>query len=197
MLVVRADANSQIGAGHVMRCLALAQAWPGPVRFVCQDPPEWVRARLQREGFPLADSCAGARWILADGYHFSAHDLAALRDQARVLFFDDVPRLPNYPVDMVWNPNLGASAAPYAPTPALVGTAYYPLRREFLQVPRQRSHPELAQRLIISMGGADPDGFTSVALAAAVPLARRRSAWSRPAVAAARASPPTRSAAWS
>ena len=34
-LFIRADANSQVGAGHVMRCLALAEAWQDAGATTC------------------------------------------------------------------------------------------------------------------------------------------------------------------
>ena len=150
-----------------MRCLALAQAWEGPVRFVSLEPPDWVRERLTREGFELSEQedFTGATWVLVDGYHFTADYLRAI--PAPVVFLDDTPRLPEYPVRWVWNPNISAPRD-YGSTPALLGPAYYPLRREFWPYAlRPREHPEQARRLLITMGGADPAGFTFVAVAAA------------------------------
>lgn len=64
MLIIRADANAQIGTGHVMRCIALGQAWKDavqgtgdrdhePVIFICAEIPEALAVRLQSEGFGL------------------------------------------------------------------------------------------------------------------------------------------------
>ncbi len=64
-LFIRADASADIGTGHVMRCLALAQAWndraeggnlnpempeQAQVVFVCASLPEALEARLKKEG---------------------------------------------------------------------------------------------------------------------------------------------------
>lgn len=60
LLPIRADASAEMGTGHVMRMLALAQAWrdvkkrdagdPGRVCFVCAQLPEALEQRLHREG---------------------------------------------------------------------------------------------------------------------------------------------------
>ena len=56
-LLIRADATSRMGTGHVMRCLALAQAARGAgldVHLVCRlGGVEWLAERLFREGVPL------------------------------------------------------------------------------------------------------------------------------------------------
>ena len=53
-LIIRADASAHIGTGHIMRCIALAQAWQdngGDVTFLshCESPP--IRQRIIDECF--------------------------------------------------------------------------------------------------------------------------------------------------
>ncbi len=181
-LLIRADANSHIGTGHVMRCLALAQAWQaagGQVIFITACESEALRRRLigeklevvalsdPRDWQVVARSLAAQpnAWVALDGYHFDTADQQRFKDAGhRLLVIDDLAQLNRYVADLVLNQNLGAQGLTYAHHPAtrlLRGTDYVLLRREFLsrrEIRREAS--DRARRILVTMGGADPDNAT-------------------------------------
>jgi UDP-2,4-diacetamido-2,4,6-trideoxy-beta-L-altropyranose hydrolase len=192
-LLIRADGGPRIGLGHVMRCLALAQHWQqrcGPVTFALAGELPAFAVRLCREGVNLrhlavepgssadAKSTAalsaelGAAWIVCDGYHFGAAYQKRLKEAGcRLLLVDDYGHAEEYCADLVLNQNLYAEPGPYARrspgSTLLLGSRYALLRREFTAYPAApRVVPDRADRLLITLGGADPVDFTSVALAA-------------------------------
>lgn len=136
-LFVRADASPQIGTGHVMRCLALAQAWQdqgGNVTFLSFCESESLRRRIIDEGFafvpiesphpkagdlsqvlfhieshtPHAKNHAPS-WLVLDGYHFTPEYQKAIRQGGiRLLVIDDMNHLPRYYADILLNQNIHA-----------------------------------------------------------------------------------------
>lgn len=189
-LVLRADASAQMGTGHVMRSLALAQAWQdagGTAVFACANLPTALEARLGQENCSVvrlpadaSDSTAtaslawelGADWIVVDGYQFDAAYQDALKAAGfKVLFIDDYGHARRYSADLVLNQNLGAEESWYRDrspgTEVLLGPQYALLRREFWPYRGwRRSIPERAAKLLITLGGADPDNVTRTALQA-------------------------------
>ena len=171
-----------------MRCLALAQAWQendGAVCFVLAWPTPALEARLQAEGMDvahltgvaagsLADAEATialaqqqtAAWVVVDGYHFDAAYQRQIKQVGlRLLFIDDYAHAAHYYADIVLNQNIYAQAEMYAQrepyTRLLLGTEYVLLRREFWAWQDwQRSIPDKARKILVTLGGSDPDNVT-------------------------------------
>ena len=192
-LLIRADASVQTGAGHVMRCLALAQAWHehgGAATFLSCCPNETLRQRIVSAGLsclalekPHPDrldldttlaalaqlstptASHGTPWLVLDGYHFDTAYQQAIRAAGyRLLVIDDMAHLPQYAADVLLNQNLHATALRYhcnAEATLLLGPRYALLRPEFLAWRGwQRRIPDVARRVLVTMGGSDPDNAT-------------------------------------
>ena len=185
-LIIRVDASTQIGTGHLMRCLALAQAWKddgGTVVFITACQSEGLLQRLRDERFDvhlLAGSYPDAKdgeytkdvlathpgaWVVLDGYHFDEVYQQRMKQLGhRLLVIDDMAHLKHYYADIVLNQNLHAEQLQYpceSYTRLLLGTRYVLLRREFLAwKDRKREIPEVGRRVLVTLGGADLENHT-------------------------------------
>jgi UDP-2,4-diacetamido-2,4,6-trideoxy-beta-L-altropyranose hydrolase len=185
-LCIRADADTKMGAGHTMRCIALAQAWQdsgGQVTFLSHCKSEALRQRIIDEGFDfifvenphpdhddLSQTLANLKhlapaWFVLDGYHFTHDYQKAIRDSGiRLLVIDDMNHLPQYHADILLNQNIHAPDLKYKcdnNTTLLLGTRYALLRREFFKYRDfKRQNPEQAKNILVTLGGADPDNVT-------------------------------------
>ncbi len=193
-VLIRADASAAIGMGHAMRCLALADAYAtsagGAATFLmAAAPPAFVR-RARASGAPTlllaaapggaADAVetlavarrVGATWTVLDGYQFDGCFQATLvAGGQRVLALDDHGHARTYHADLVLNQNAGADAALYRDrdprTRLLLGPRFALLREEFRSWPATRpAVPTRARRVVISLGGSDPDNVSARALEA-------------------------------
>lgn len=170
-----------------MRCFALAQSWKeagGSAAFVLAQGVSEIEGRLKQEGFfvhhiatrpgseedaaltaELAGSL-GASFVVVDGYQFDGSYQKALVDAGRhLLFIDDYGHTKIYRADLVLNQNIYANECLYSDrdrkTGLLLGPDYVLLRREFwCWRGWRRSNPERVGKILMTLGGSDPDNVT-------------------------------------
>jgi UDP-2,4-diacetamido-2,4,6-trideoxy-beta-L-altropyranose hydrolase len=104
-------------------------------------------------------------WLVLDGYHFDPAYQQAVRDAGfHLLVIDDKAHLPVYHADILLNQNLGAEKLKYhcdSDTTLLIGSQYVLLRQEFMAWRGwQREIPKVARKVLVTMGGGDPDNVT-------------------------------------
>src|SRR5256886_5505474 len=192
-LLIRADANVEIGTGHVMRCLALAQAWQdhgGDVVFAMAESSVGIdeRLRLEQTQTSRLDAMPGsaddaaqtgrlarelqADWAVVNGYHFDAAYQRSLKGEGlKRMVIDDYGHAGHYSADVVVNQNISAKESLYTSreryTRLCLGLDYVLLRREFKAWREwKREIAPIAKKVLVTMGGSDPENVTSAGLRA-------------------------------
>jgi UDP-2,4-diacetamido-2,4,6-trideoxy-beta-L-altropyranose hydrolase len=192
-LVLRADGNSQIGLGHVMRLLALAELLRpdfAAVVFLIQAPDAALTALLQAAGIVLAELPAApvtqetagvlppllrpADVLVLDGYRFDLAYQTAVRPLvAHLVCLDDLHAFP-FAADLVINPAGGITPAHYDLRPPtarlLAGPSYAPLRAAFGRLAEAEAPTALPSHVLLCLGGADPRHLTRATAAALLAL---------------------------
>lgn len=188
-----------MGTGHVMRMIALAHAWQdcgGEAVFLCAEITPALEARLKEEGFllekfeaspgsreDLEATCAAIAFygadsipVALDGYQFDADfQLGLKKAGCRLLVMDDFGHAGFYHADWVLNQNISGREEIYARraphTRLLLGTKFALIRREFLKYRGwQRQFPETAGKVLVTLGGSDPDNVTGKVIEALAPF---------------------------
>ena len=169
---IRADANRQIGWGHVIRSGALADALRTRghrVTWLLKESDGRAeenlrrRFRILRLRRELTQEIPAVlkreAWLVIDRYGWRAAEHRSFRSGGfKVLAIDDAGP-GEFAPDLLLNPNPGAEQIGYRTAPwtrSLLGPRYVLLRREFRQA-APRSRPG-KNRLLVSFGGGDQWG---------------------------------------
>lgn len=174
MILFRADGNDQIGSGHVMRCLSLADAFREigqDAVFVAAD--DHLKSVIQERGYICTVLNTGydhmedelpvlipllrkycPRGLLLDSYFVTPEYMKAIKKEMPLVYIDDQNTF-DYPADLVINYMLYGSKLNYSPNKQyLLGPDYALLRKEFRSVPRRQT-AEQVRDVLLSTGGAD------------------------------------------
>ena len=201
-LLIRADASVSIGTGHIMRMIALGQAWQAQgreVHFLCAEITPALEQRLASEGFHLLliDATLGSPEdlsetmrlisetlqadhqnvrVVLDGYHFGSDFQLGIKAAGfKLLVVDDYGHADFYHADWVLNQNISAREELYdkrsPDTKLLLGPKFAMLRKEFLTYKGwQREIAPVAKKILVTLGGSDPDNVTLKVIQALIDL---------------------------
>lgn len=196
-LLIRADARASSGMGHLMRCLALAQAWQdtgGNVHFIIDESNSGLCDRIRAQGFevehpptnatPVQDASFvksravenNVSWIVVDGYQFDTAYLQSVKESdARLLIIDDLCQFGPCGADVILNQNPQVCASAYGSqsegTKFLLGSRYALLRREFVaERSSARAFRQPGKNVLIMMGGSDQHNVAERVLKALVDI---------------------------
>ncbi len=176
-IVFRADGNSDIGLGHTIRSLALAEMLKAD--FSCIFATRFVTDYLRKEILATCDDLIkleedarhfdqflqilqGNEIVVLDNYFYNTHYQQTIKNKGcKLVCIDDIHDK-HFVADVVINHAYGAQPNMYSAevyTRLCLGPQYALLRPIFLQAasaPKQTSN----NNLLICLGGADPNNDT-------------------------------------
>mgnify|MGYP001824992088 CR=1 FL=1 len=187
-VVFRVDASVEIGYGHVMRCLTLAdelRSHNHQVSFVCRDLTGHLAGKIEQKSYVCqliqakqwqqdASQTAGLLaelspdWIVVDHYQLDAQWHKALRGiTGKIMVVDDLANR-RLDCDLLLDTGMGKQPQDYerlVPTGChlLTGVQYALIRREFIRkvnaAKTKRLNIHKMEKVLINFGGMDPAGL--------------------------------------
>jgi UDP-2,4-diacetamido-2,4,6-trideoxy-beta-L-altropyranose hydrolase len=195
-ILIRTDASQQIGSGHLMRCLTLANelTQKAQVSFICRELTGNMCDYIEQQGYivhrlplPETDWQTDAKqttailatenklidWLIVDHYGLDAQWETTMRPYVRkIMVIDDMANR-RHDGDILLDQNLykdmESRYQDLVPKHCkqLLGPKYALLRPEFLAARNTlRKRDGNIKRLLIFMGGSDPTNETAKALEA-------------------------------
>ncbi|QJD87195.1 UDP-2,4-diacetamido-2,4,6-trideoxy-beta-L-altropyranose hydrolase [Cohnella herbarum] len=199
---IRTDASNEIGSGHVMRCLTLADELKSQanVAFICKETKGNLIAYIHSRGYPVHvvpcqdDSWEEdarhtiaylhrwqkkATWLIVDHYGLDARYEAVVHPCARkIMVIDDLANRPHR-CDLLLDQNLydhpeeRYSKLVMPDTKLRLGPRYALLKPDFAAAKTFVNRSDEVVSLLVSFGGADPTGETIKTLQAVKQLEER------------------------
>jgi UDP-2,4-diacetamido-2,4,6-trideoxy-beta-L-altropyranose hydrolase len=182
-IVFRADGNSTIGLGHVIRCISLIQILEKEFEciFISNNPPDQVSNLVSSycKLFPIyADSLKDEEAItipliksndifVSDGYGFTPEYQFAIKQKVKKLVCVDDLASQFFHADVIINHGSTMWESSYKTsigTKIFTGFPYLIARKEFLSSARQLKIIKEVNNVFICMGGADPFNITEKVL---------------------------------
>lgn len=181
-IAIRADGGSQIGMGHIIRTLVLAKelAKTNDIFYICRvDVPLSSKYKsgidkVKAEGFNVVTinenniindlKNISADCLITDSYDVNEEYFNLTKDMFKITGYIDDMNLYYFNVDFIINQNIGAEEYSYKvnkDTKLFLGANYTMLREEFRKNHNKNIKKEI-QNVMITVGGADPDGITNV-----------------------------------
>lgn len=184
-ILFRVEAGEEVGLGHLQRCLSLASALKelGIESIFAATGGRKTKERIEHSGFEVvlmsrirsgsqADlqfvsgvaknhSCSA---VVTDCYAINAAYQTKLRlAPSYVVAIDDLG-VPPFTADLIINGGVLGTSLPYHEAPkdssCLLGARYALLGEQYLNIPLKENGNNV-DRILITMGGADPEDFTS------------------------------------
>lgn len=179
----RADAGPEIGYGHYIRSLALADMLKQD--FECtmftQSPTEYqlneakdicpiVALPADNSKFGMfLDQLQGDEIVVLDNYFFSTDYQRAIKAKGSQLVCIDDMHDKHYVADAIINQGMGYSRQDYSLesyTSLYLGIEYSLLRKPFLSIHDAINTPRTKGSIIVAFGGSDPNNLTEAYIAA-------------------------------
>jgi len=182
-VVFRADGNSQIGLGHVVRSLALAHMLQADFLciFAIQNPSPAIINQIKESGavpvilpentdyasdalYSSQQVLKAADIVVLDGYGFD-FEYQQIIKQATVslVCIDDIQAYP-FLADVIINQAGGINPENYQVQPytkLCLGPTYALLRAPFLEAATKPRSVAAIKKILLNMGGADPENHTA------------------------------------
>ncbi len=180
MILIRADANERIGAGHIMRCLSIGAAFArygmeflfitadhkgdalldqNGVNHICLET-DWADMETELPLMKKIIKEKNPSLLLVDSYRVTEKYFNELVPFIKTAYMDDLNQI-RWNVETLINYNIYSVVFDYSyyeGTRLLLGPKYAPLREEFRSLPRHDVGE--IKHVMVSAGGADPEGIT-------------------------------------